>query len=87
MAERKNIDLLIYELEDIRKVLLNGVEHLTKEQLFTPPVPGEFPIGSYLMHFAEVDISWLEILSDGTVEISDDIKRRSYYNSWFDAWG
>jgi uncharacterized damage-inducible protein DinB len=87
MSDRKNIDLLIYELEDIRRVLIKGVEHLTKEQLFTTPVPGEFPIGSYLMHFAEVDLSWLEILSGGTVEISDEIKRRSYYNSWFDAWG
>ena len=87
MAERKNIDLLIYELEDIRKVLLKGVDHLTKEQLFTPPVPGEFPIGAYLMHFAEVDLGWLKTLSEDTVEISDDIKNRSYYNSWYDAWG
>lgn len=87
MAERKNIDLLIYEFEDVRKVLLKGVEHLTKEQLFAPPKPGEFPIGAYLMHFAECDLGWLEVLSEGTVEISNDIKKRSYYNSWYDAWG
>jgi uncharacterized damage-inducible protein DinB len=87
MSERKNIDLLIYELEDIRKVLLKGVEHLTKEQLFTPPVPGEFPIGAFLMHMAEVDLGWLATLSEGSVDISDDVKKRSYYNSWYDAWG
>ncbi len=87
MPERKNIDLLVYELEDVRKVLLKGVEHLTKEQLFEPPVEGEFPIGAYLMHFAECDLGWLQTLSEGTVEISDNIKKRSYYNSWYDAWG
>lgn len=87
MAERKNIELLVYELEDVRKVLLNGVEHLSKEQLFEPPVKGEFPIGAYLMHMAEVDLGWLATLSQDSVEISDDIKKRSYYNSWYDAWG
>ena len=87
MSEKKNIDLLVYELEDVRRILLKGVEHLTKEQLFEPPVPGEFPIGAYLMHMAEVDLGWLATLSQDSVEISDDIKKRSYYNSWYDAWG
>lgn len=87
MPERKNIDLLIYQLEDIRRVLLEGVEHLTKEQLFEPPVQGEFPIGAYMMHMAEVDLGWLAVLSQDSVEISDDIKKRSYYNAWYDAWG
>lgn len=46
----KNTELLIFMLDDIRNVTLSGIKGLTKEQLFAEPVPGEFPIGSYLMH-------------------------------------
>jgi uncharacterized damage-inducible protein DinB len=87
MSERKNIELLVYELESGRQEILDGIRHLTKEQFFTPPIPGEFPIGAYLMHFCECDIAWTSRLSEGSVEISDDLKKRSYYNSWFDPWG
>jgi uncharacterized damage-inducible protein DinB len=77
------ISLLIWMLEDIRKVTLEGVKHLTKEQLFIPPIEGEFPIGAYLMHFAECDIGWLEVISG--LEQSVKIKERCYYSKWFDC--
>ncbi|RPI16132.1 MAG: DinB family protein [Ignavibacteriae bacterium] len=77
------ISLLKWMFEDIRKTTLEGVSHLTKEQLFTPPVEGEFPIGAYLMHFAECDLGWLHTLSGK--EASDEIKKRSYYAAWFDT--
>jgi uncharacterized damage-inducible protein DinB len=77
------IELLKWMLEDIRKVTIGGVSHLTKEQLFTPPIEGEFPIGAYLMHFAECDLGWLETISGN--KIPDDIKKRSYYSAWFDV--
>lgn len=78
------VDLLIWMFNDIRKVTLAGVNHLTREQLFTPPIKGEYPIGAYLMHFAECDIGWLETISG--VEQSEEIKRRSYYSKWFDPY-
>ena len=77
------IDLLIWMLEDVRKVTLSGVEHLTKEQLFTPPIEGEFPIGAFLMHLGEADLGWLQTIS-GT-KVSKDIKKKTYYNSWYDV--
>ncbi|MDQ3022071.1 MAG: DinB family protein [Bacteroidota bacterium] len=76
------IQLLKWMLEDVRKETLEGVKHLTKEQLFQNPIEGEFPIGAYLMHFAEVDVSWLEILSGH--EQPEDLKKKSYYDKWFD---
>lgn len=77
------VELLKWMLEDIRKVTISGVSHLTKEQLFTPPIEGEFPIGAYLMHLAECDLGWLETISGKVVP--DDIKIRSYYSAWFDV--
>lgn len=77
------VELLKWMLEDIRKVTIGGVSHLTKEQLFTPPIEGEFPIGAYLMHFAECDLGWLETISGN--KIPDDVKKRSYYSAWFDV--
>ena len=77
------INLLKWMLEDIRNVTLSGVKHLTKDQLFTPPVINEFSIGSYLMHLAEADIGWYETISGK--KVSDELKRRSYYNCWFDS--
>ncbi len=77
------VGLLKWMLEDIRKVTIGGVSHLTKEQLFTPPIDGEFPIGAYLMHFAECDLGWLETISGN--KVPDDIKKRSYYSAWFDV--
>jgi uncharacterized damage-inducible protein DinB len=77
------IDLLRWMLEDVRKVTLAGVEHLTKEQLFQPPIEGEYPIGSYLMHFCEADIGWLETISGK--KQSEEIKKRAYYGTWYDS--
>ena len=79
----KNTELLIYMLEDIRKVTLQGIAGLTKEQLFAEPLPGEFPIGAYLMHLGECDIGWYETLSGG--KIPDELKKRCYYSAWFDV--
>jgi uncharacterized damage-inducible protein DinB len=70
-------------LDDIRKVTLKGVSGLTKEQLFAEPIPGEFPIGAYLMHLAEVDLFWLNVLNG--IEIDAELKKRSYADKWFDA--
>ncbi len=79
----KNTELLVYMLEDIRKVTLKGVSGLTKEQLFTKPIQGEFPIGAYLMHLAEVDLFWLNVLNG--IEIDAELKKRSYSDTWFDS--
>ncbi|HEY3251275.1 MAG TPA: DinB family protein [Ignavibacteria bacterium] len=86
MAETNSnpqVALLKWMLEDIRKVTLAGINHLAKEQLFTPPIEGEFPIGSYLMHFAECDLGWLEVISG--IKPLEEIKKRSYYATWFDS--
>lgn len=77
------IKLLKWMLEDIRKVTIEGVNHLTKEQLFMPPIVSEYPIGAYLMHFAECDIGWLEVISG--IKPSNDLKQRAYYSKWFDC--
>lgn len=79
----KNTELLIYMLEDIRKVTLKGVSGLSKEQLFQEPLLGEFPIGAYLMHLGECDLGWLQVL-DGK-EPDTELAKRSYYNIWFDS--
>ncbi len=86
MSEAKSvaqINLLKWMLEDLRKVTLEGVKHLTKEQLFTPPVENEFCIGSYIMHLAEADIGWYETISGK--KVPDDLKKKSYYGCWFDS--
>jgi len=70
-------------LEDIRKVTLKGVSGLSKEQLFAEPVPGEAPIGAYMMHLAECDLGWLETLTGK--EQDAELKKRSYYDVWFDT--
>ena len=80
---KSQVELLKWMLEDLRKVKLAGVNHLTKEQLFKPPIEGEYPIGSYLMHFCEADIGWLETIS-GNIQ-SDEIKKRAYYGTWYDS--
>ena len=85
MNNNPNIDLLKWMLEDIRKETLAGVDHLTDKQLFEAPVKGEYPIGSYLMHLAECDIHWLEVLSG--IEQPEDLKSESFYNVWFDPSG
>lgn len=81
--EQKQIDLFIYMLEDIRRITLKGVGGLTKQQLFQEPIPGEFCIGSYLMHLAEVDLGWLQVM-DGK-EPEEELKKKSYYGTWFDS--
>lgn len=70
-------------LNDLREVTLNGVQHLSKEQLFQVPIEGEFPIGAYLMHLAECDIHWLEEISG--VKQSDELKKKSYFDVWYDC--
>jgi uncharacterized damage-inducible protein DinB len=77
------IELLKYMLQDIRKVTLKGISGLTKEQLFTEPVPGEFPIGAYLMHLGEADLGWMKTLAGE--KQPNDLKKRVYYSSWFDV--
>lgn len=71
-------------IEDVRKVTLSGIQHLSEDQLFESPsdTDKEFPIGSYLMHLAECDIFWLEVLSG--IDQPEELKKRCYYNSWFD---
>jgi len=83
MENKTQIDLMIYMLDDIRKITLAGVRNLTNEQLFQPPVEGEYPIGAYLMHLGECDLGWLKSLSGE--EQPEDLKKRVYYNSWFDS--
>ena len=77
------VSLMKWMLEDLRRVTVSGVEHLSEEQLFQPPVEGEFPVGAYLMHLAECDLSWLEIISGKSQP--EELKKRSYYNKWFDS--
>lgn len=79
----KNTELMIYMLEDIRKETLRGIGGLTKEQLYQEPIPGEFPIGAYLMHLGEADLGWLKTLSGE--EQPEELKRKVYYDSWFDV--
>jgi uncharacterized damage-inducible protein DinB len=83
MSGNPNTDLLLYMLEDVRRVTLKGISGLSKEQLFREPLPGEYCIGAYLMHLAEVDLGWLKVM-DGK-EIDAELRRKSYYDSWFDA--
>jgi uncharacterized damage-inducible protein DinB len=78
-----NTELIKYMLNDIRSITLKGVSGLSKEQLFSEPLKGEFPIGAYLMHLAEVDLFWLSIMNGK--EIEPELKRRSYADKWFDA--
>lgn len=83
--QTSQIEILKWMLEDLRKVTLSGISHLSKEQLFDVPVENEFPIGAYLMHLCECDISWLEIISG--IEQSEELKKRSYFDKWFDPYG
>lgn len=71
-------------LEDLRLVTLKGIDHLTDEQLFKQPVEGEYPVGAYLMHLAECEIYWLEVLSG--IKQPDDLKKEAYYDVWFDSY-
>jgi uncharacterized damage-inducible protein DinB len=82
MKNQSQINLLKWMLEDVRKETYKGVEHLTKEQLFQNPMDGEYPIGAYLMHLAECEISWLEILSGK--EQPETLKQKSFYDKWYD---
>ncbi|MBZ0204050.1 MAG: DinB family protein [Ignavibacteria bacterium] len=80
---KQQIELMLYMLEDIRKVTLKGVSGLSKEQLFAEPVPGESCIGSYIMHLAEAELGWLKTLSGE--DQPEDLKKRIYYGAWFDV--
>jgi len=82
--EQKQVDLLLYMLDDIRKITLAGVRGLTKEQLYKSPVEGEYPIGAYLMHLGEADLGWLEVISGE--EQPADLKKQTYYETWFDPY-
>lgn len=78
---QSQINLLKWMLEDVRKETLQGVNHLTKEQLFQNPIDGEYPIGSYLMHIADCEIDYLEFLSD--IKQPEELKKRAYQDKWF----
>ena len=79
---KPQLSLLWWMLEDVRKVTLRGIEGLTKEQLFQYPMGGEYPIGAYLMHLAEAEVYWLQVISGSKVDV--DIKKKIYYGKWFD---
>ena len=72
--------LLKLLLEDARRKTLKGIEGVTKEQLFSPPVPNESCIGAYLMHLGECDLGWYEELTSEV--LSDELKKRNYYDAW-----
>ena len=80
--QNDRVKLLLWMLEDVRKETLEGVSGLNKEQLFRPPIEGEYPIGAYLMHLGEAEAGWLAVLTG--VKPSDEIKKMVYYDSWFD---
>jgi uncharacterized damage-inducible protein DinB len=82
MSNKSNAELLLYMLDDVRRVTLKGIKGLTKEQLFQPPIPGEYPAGAYLMHFGEADLAWLEIASGE--KQPEELKKRLYSNCWYD---
>ncbi|MDQ3022072.1 MAG: DinB family protein [Bacteroidota bacterium] len=75
------IQLLKWMLEDIRKETLEGVKHLTKEQLFQNPIEGEYPIGAYLMHIADCEIDYLEFLTG--IQQSEELKKSAYMDKWY----
>jgi uncharacterized damage-inducible protein DinB len=79
---KPQLSLLWWMLEDVRKVTLRGIEGLTKDQLFHPPMRGEYPIGAYLMHLAEAEVYWLQVISGLKVDV--EIKKKIYYDKWFD---
>jgi uncharacterized damage-inducible protein DinB len=80
---KKQIEILKFMLDDIRKVTLKGVSGLTKEQLFKEPVPGESCIGAYLMHLGEADLGWLRTATGE--KQPEDLKKRVFYGAWFDV--
>src|SRR5437867_7147710 len=75
--------LLLWMLDDVRRETLKGIAGLSKEQLFNPPVDGEYSIGAYLMHLGEVDAYWYSVISGK--QMSDELKKRVYYDAWFDT--
>lgn len=80
---KNQINLLLYMMDDIRKVTLKGVSGFTKEQLFQEPTEGESCIGSYLMHFGECDLYWLSILSGE--KQPEELLKRAYADVWYDC--
>ncbi|CAN5569974.1 hypothetical protein BH10BAC5_BH10BAC5_13290 [soil metagenome] len=80
---RKEVELFKYMLEDVRKVTLKGIDWLNEYQLFHSLIDDEAPIGAYLMHLAEVDIYWYEVLTGEIV--NSELKKRCYYNAWYDC--
>ncbi|MEO8445985.1 MAG: DinB family protein [bacterium] len=80
--ERSQINLFKWMLDDVRKETLAGVSHLNKDELFQPLAEGEYPVGAYLMHFAECEIWWLEVMSQ--IDQSEDLKIKAFSNKWFD---
>jgi uncharacterized damage-inducible protein DinB len=81
--ENSQVKLLLWMLDDVRRETLKGIDGLNKEQLFNPPVVGEYPIGAYLMHLGEVDAYWYSVMSGN--QMNDEIKKRVYYDAWFDT--
>lgn len=83
MENNRAVTALKYMLEDVRRITLLGVKGLDKDQLFKEPIPGEFPIGAYLMHLVEVDIFWFEVASGK--KMPEEFSKRCYYNNWYDS--
>jgi uncharacterized damage-inducible protein DinB len=83
MQNNKAVSVIKYMLEDVRRITLSGIKGLDKGQLFKEPVPGEFPIGAYLMHLVEVDIFWFEVASGK--KMPEEFSKRCYYNNWYDS--
>lgn len=82
-SDKKNVDLFRFMLTDVREVTIKGVDWLNEYQLFHPLIDGESPIGAYLMHLAECDIYWYEVLTGEIV--NRELKKRCYYNAWYDC--
>lgn len=72
--------LLKLMLEDARRKTLEGIEGVTKEQLFAPPIPNEDCIGAYLMHLGECEVGWYETMT-GEI-LPQELKDRNYYAVW-----
>jgi len=77
------VQILKWMLQDVRAETFQGIEGLTKEKLFQPPIPGEAPIGAYLMHLGEVDAFWYSQLSGN--QMPEEVTKRVYDNCWFDC--
>jgi uncharacterized damage-inducible protein DinB len=85
MQNNNQVQLLKWMLDDVRQETLKGIQGLDKEQLFKPPVNGEYPVGSYILHLAECEIHWLQRMTGE--KTGEDLKEKIYFDKWFDPSG